>query len=96
MEYIALAIVVVAGLAWDIARRALKPVPVRRIEQVEAAQQALASDMHKTDKMVEELAFDWLKKFTQLEAAQADKTKTLESKVATTVATMVPNRGYNR
>lgn len=96
MEYVALAIVVMAGLAWDVARRALKPVPVKRIEQVEAAQQALASDLHKTDKVIEELAVDWLRKFAQLEAAQAEKAKTLESKVATSVATMVPNRGYNR
>lgn len=96
MEYIAIALVIVAALAWDIARRALKPVSVKRIEQVEAAQTALASDMHKTDKMVESLARDWLQKFTQLEAAQATKAREMESKVATSVATMVPQRGYNR
>lgn len=96
MEYIAIALIVVAGLAWDIARRALKPVSVKRIEQVEAAQTALANDMHKTDKMVESLARDWLTKFTQLEAAQATKSKELENKVATSVATMVPMKGYNR
>lgn len=89
MEAVAIAIVAVAVLAWDVARRYFKSPSVTQLE-------AIAADLVKTDKVVKELALDWLKKFEQLEVAQKQKGEQLEKKVATSVATMVPSKGYNR
>lgn len=94
MEALAVAIAIVAGLAWDIARRALKPVPIARIEQVEKNQQALASDLHKTDKVAEELAKDWRAKFDQLDAQLSKLQKEVSGKPALPAPPQL--RGYNR
>jgi Tfp pilus assembly protein PilE len=89
MTALSIALVIVAVLAWDIARRYLQSPSMAKLEAVEA-------ELVKTDKVVKELALDWRAKFSQLEAAQKDKTRELENKVATSVATLVPTKGYNR
>jgi len=112
---LAAALVLVAVMAWDIARRALalRPTPsteAARIAQLEQNVQHIALDaaaalntanataetVMQTDKCVQNLAMDWLAKFQQIEASQKKLDKEVPNKVAATLATAMPARGYNR
>jgi len=57
---------------------------------------AAAETVLQTDKCMQNLAEDWLAKFKQVEAAQLKLDKEVPNKVAATLATAMPARGYNR
>lgn len=100
---IAAAVVLVAVMAWDIARRHINARTETviatddvRVEQLERNHEQLAADLVKTDKVMKELAVDWRAKFEQLEGSLGKTGKELESKVVATLATQLPSKGYNR
>jgi len=57
---------------------------------------AAAETVMQTDKVMKNLAEDWLAKFRQVEDAQKKLDKDVPHKVAATLATAMPSRGYNR
>jgi hypothetical protein len=106
-------VMVVAGLAHDIARRSINsraPVVQPNIQRFEEMLQQVAVDaacalntanataevVTQTDKVMKNLAEDWLAKFKQVEAAQKKLDQDVPNKVAATLATAMPARGYNR
>lgn len=105
MIELSIAIVLVAAMAWDIARRAIaaRPAPdALRIVQAEHNQEQIAVDLlalrdelAKTDKVVENISREWLQRFAELEARLPKLEKDVMQKVGGTLANL-PSKGYNR
>lgn len=106
---IAVALVVVSALAWDIARRYLQPRDAAQYTQLKENQQDIAVDilavrdqvnatnaeLLKTDKVVENLAKEWLARFEQLESSTSKVETDVLNKVGGAIA-QLPRKGYNR
>jgi hypothetical protein len=95
MIELSVALVFLGLLAWDIARRAVKPAPLKRLEQAETNLQEVAADLGQTDLAMKGLAEDWRAKFKQLEDAQKEFETKLTTKLGGTIASL-PSKGYNR
>lgn len=106
MTELAIALVILGVLAWDIARRKLRGIAIEkydaRLTQIESNVQEVAIDVlraqqtaDKNAKVTEALGVDWLKRFAQVEDSVAKREKDLTAKVGGAIASL-PSKGYNR